>query len=245
MGEEGHRAGNNANPLIAYKPKSHRPATAMKAALSLVAFLSVIFLLAGRLDYRQGWLFGIVNCAIVALLLLLVPELPDLMKSRAKPGTATKWWDRFFWMLFGPLNLAVVVVASLDGGRFHWTGPLPFIVSLAAVPVYAAASGLHFWAIRANTFYSSTVSIRGQDGQTVVEDGPYRHIRHPGYAGIMGMMGSIPLLLGSIWGLAPAGGVVLLVAGRTVLEDRALKKELVGYLDYARRVRYRLVPGLW
>jgi protein-S-isoprenylcysteine O-methyltransferase Ste14 len=245
MGEEGPRAGNNASPVTAYKPKSYRPATAIKAALALVAFLSVIFLLAGRLDYRQGWLFGIVNAVIIALLLILVPELPDLMKSRAKPAPATKWWDRFFWMLFGPLNLAVVVVASLDGGRFHWTNDLPFFVSLLAVPVYAVAGGLHFWAIRANAFYSSTVSIQGQSGQTVVEDGPYRYIRHPGYTGIMAMMGSIPLLLGSVWGLAPAAGVLLLVFARTVLEDLALIKELPGYLDYARRVRYRLIPGLW
>jgi protein-S-isoprenylcysteine O-methyltransferase Ste14 len=233
--------GEKANP----RAGSVRLATALKSVLALSVFLAVIFLLAGRLDYPQGWLFGVINAVIIALLLILVPELPDLMKGRAKPGPATKWWDRFFWMLFGPMNLAVVVVASLDGGRFHWTDGLPFIASLLAVPVYAVSSGLHFWAIRANAFYSSTVSIQGQSGQTVVEDGPYRYVRHPGYTGIMGMMGSIPLLLGSVWGLVPAAGVLLLVFSRTILEDLALRKELPGYLDYARRVRYRLVPGLW
>jgi protein-S-isoprenylcysteine O-methyltransferase Ste14 len=222
-----------------------RPESALKSVLALAVFLSLIFLLAGRLDYRQGWLFGALNAAILGLLLILVPELPGLMKNRAKPGPATKSWDRLFWMLFGPLNLAVVVLSSLDGGRFRWTGQLPLIVTALAVTVYALASMLHFLAIRANAFYSSTVSIQSQGGQKVVEDGPYRHLRHPGYTGIMGMMVSIPLLLGSLWGLVPAGGVVILVCARTVLEDRALKNELPGYADYARRVKSRLVPGLW
>lgn len=226
-------------------PVTARLLATFKGILALGLLLSVIFLLAGRLDYRQGWLFGAVNAVIVALLFILVPELPELMKNRAKPGGATKWWDRFFWILFGPLNLAVIVVASLDGGRFHWTGAFPFLVSLLAVPVYAAACALHFWAIRANPFYSSTVSIQGQSGQQVVESGPYQHIRHPGYTGIIGMMGSIPLLLGSVWGLVPAAGVALLVSARTALEDRALRKELPGYIHYARKVRHRLIPGFW
>lgn len=245
MGKTSSAAEKKAGSVANLRVGSARFAAALKSALVLILFLSIIFLLAGRLDYRQGWLFGIVNAVIIALLLILVPELPDLMKTRAKPGQATKWWDRYFWMLFGPLNLAVVVVASLDGGRFHWTKHFPFLISLLAVPVYAVASGLHFWAIRANAFYSSTVSIQGQSGQTVVEDGPYRYVRHPGYTGIMGMMGSIPLMLGSVWGMVPTAGVLLLVFARTVLEDLALRKELPGYLDYARRVRYRLVPGLW
>lgn len=219
-----------------------RLAAALKSVLGLAAFLSLIFLLAGRLDYPQGWLFAAVNTVILALLLALIPELPELMKTRAKPGPATKWWDRLFWMLFGPMNLAV---SSLDSGRFHWTGQFPLIISLMAVPVYSLAGGLHFWAIRANAFYSSTVSIQHQKGQTVVEDGPYRHVRHPGYAGIMAMMGSIPLILGSLWGLIAAGGVAILVLLRTLLEDRALKKELPGYGEYALRVRFRIVPGLW
>ena len=225
--------------------RSQRLGTAFKSALGLLAFLALVFVLAGRLDYWLGWLFGAINAVIVTLLLILVPELPDLMKNRAKPGPATKWWDRLFWMLFGPLNLAVVVVSSLDGGRLHWTEGFPLVISVLAVLVYAPAAGLHFWAIRANDFYSSTVSIQSQGSQEVVQDGPYRYIRHPGYAGIMGMMASIPLLLGSIWGLVPAAGVVLLVTARTLLEDRALINELPGYADYAREVRSRLVPGLW
>jgi protein-S-isoprenylcysteine O-methyltransferase Ste14 len=225
--------------------RSQRLATALKSALGLLAFLALVFILAGRLNYWLGWLFGAINAVIVALLLILVPELQDLMRNRTKPGPATKWWDRLFWMLFGPLNLAVFIISTLDGGRFHWTGRFPCILAVLAVPLYALAAGFHFWAIRTNASYSSTVSIQGQGGQEVVQGGPYRCVRHPGYAGIIGMMGTMPLLLGSLWGLAPAAGVVLLVAVRTLLEDRALKRELPGYANYARKVRSRLIPGVW
>ena len=229
----------------ARKDRPRRFATSIKSGFALLALLFLIFVLAGRLDYWQAWLFGVINAFILALLLLLIPDLPALMKERAKPGPATKWWDRLFWLLFGPMNLAVIVIASLDGGRNHWTGRLPLIIYAIASPIYILASALHFWAIRANAFYSSTVSIQSQTGQKVVDDGPYGYVRHPGYAGIMGMMGSIPLLLGSLYGLVPAAGVVMLIIARTVLEDLALKNELPGYIEYSRRVRYRLVPGLW
>ena len=76
-------------------------------------------------------------------------------------------------------------------------------------------------------------------------EGPYRYVRHPGYSGIIGMMVSLPLLLGSLWALLPSAAVFLLVTARTVLEDRALKNELPGYVEYAGNVRFRIVPGLW
>ncbi len=237
---EAKRSGRSAR-----KDRPHRFAATIKSCTALLALFSLVFVLAGRLDYWQGWLFGAINALILTLLLLLIPDLPVLIKERARPGPATKWWDRLFWLLFGPMNLAVIVIASLDGGRYHWTGRLPFIIYALAFLVYILASVLHFWAIRANAFYSSTVSIQSQTGQKVVDDGPYGYVRHPGYAGIMGMMGSIPLLLGSLYGLVPAAGVVLLVVIRTVLEDLALKNELPGYVEYARRVRFRIVPGLW
>ncbi len=219
--------------------------TAFRSGLGIAGLLVFALTLAGRLDYFQGWLFAGINALMLAVLIVRIPELPSLMKERARPGPATKWWDRIFWVLFGPMNLAVFVLACLDGGRFRWTEHLPLVVYGIAAPAYLAAGTLHFWAIRANPFYSRTVSIQAQKGQVAVAEGPYRYVRHPGYSGIIGMMVSLPLLLGSLWALLPSAAVFLLVTARTVLEDRALRNELPGYVEYAGNVRFRIVPGLW
>ena len=94
-----------------------------------------------------------------------------------------------------------------------------------------------------NRFYSSVVRI--QTGQEVVQDGPYRFVRHPGYVGGILMAISSSLIFGSLWALIPAGIVVILLIIRTHLEDITLQKELQGYIDYTKKIRYRLLPGIW
>lgn len=207
--------------------------------------LAYIFVLAGRKDYWQGWIFGIMNLLILAALSLKFPELPELMKERTKPGEKTKWWDRLFWAFFGPMNLAIITIACLDAGRFHWTHDLPLYVYPMGYAVYLLSSALHFWAIRANRFYTSTVSIQKEKGHEVIQQGPYRYVRHPGYVGIALIVICISVVLGSLWALVPAACVVILLVLRTWLEDSTLKRELTGYLSYAQKVRYRLLPKIW
>ncbi|MGZ8399743.1 MAG: methyltransferase family protein [Methyloceanibacter sp.] len=89
------------------------------------------------------------------------------------------------------------------------------------------------------------VKIQKERGHRVVTTGPYAYVRHPMYAGALGLVLGAPLLLGSWWGLAGAALLILVMAMRAVLEERALTTELDGYADYAKRVRYRLVPYLW
>jgi protein-S-isoprenylcysteine O-methyltransferase Ste14 len=96
-----------------------------------------------------------------------------------------------------------------------------------------------------NKFFSATVRIQKERGHTVVTGGPYQYIRHPGYAG--GVMSDLatPVMLGSLWALIPAVLTGCLLVVRTALEDKTLKNELIGYKEYARQVRYRLLPGVW
>jgi protein-S-isoprenylcysteine O-methyltransferase Ste14 len=101
------------------------------------------------------------------------------------------------------------------------------------------------WAVAANRFFSSVVRIQRDRGHQVVDAGPYRYIRHPGYAGSMLNMVGVSFALGSRVALAAAVVVCLVLGVRTALEDRTLRNELDGYTDYARRVRFRLVPGVW
>ncbi len=99
--------------------------------------------------------------------------------------------------------------------------------------------------MQANRFFSTFVRIQEDRGHHVVTTGPYRFVRHPGYAGaIVGSL-ALPLALGSLWALIPAAIGSAGFALRTHREDRMLRDELPGYLEYSRRVRWRLLPGLW
>jgi protein-S-isoprenylcysteine O-methyltransferase Ste14 len=101
------------------------------------------------------------------------------------------------------------------------------------------------WAVAENRFFSSVVRIQTERGHVVCDSGPYRYVRHPGYAGNILAVFGIVLALGSVWALIPAAVASIIAVIRTVLEDQTLQEELPGYRGYARRVRYRLIPGIY
>jgi protein-S-isoprenylcysteine O-methyltransferase Ste14 len=101
------------------------------------------------------------------------------------------------------------------------------------------------WAAMENAFFSAVVRIQEDRGQTVVTTGPYRYIRHPGYAGGLVFYLSVPIALGSLWALLPVLATLALTLLRTSLEDRTLLLKLKGYPEYASRTRWRLIPGIW
>ena len=109
---------------------------------------------------------------------------------------------------------------------------------------YAAALGVLFWAMRANPFYSSVVRVQTERGHHAVAEGPYRFVRHPGYAATLFAILSGGAALGSLVGMVPLLAFFGLFIRRTLLEDRLLQQELPGYAEYAQKVRYRLVAGL-
>lgn len=101
------------------------------------------------------------------------------------------------------------------------------------------------WAMAANRFFSATVRIQEEHGHSVISQGPYRFVRHPGYTGGIIYQIAVPLVLGSWWALIPSLLAVACFILRTALEDHTLQAELDGYQTYAQRVRYRLLPGVW
>ena len=107
------------------------------------------------------------------------------------------------------------------------------------------AYALPAWAMWANAFFSTAARVQGERGHVVCSSGPYRLVRHPGYAGFVLQALATPLLLGSRWALAPGVAAAVSMIVRTALEDRMLQAQLPGYAEYARKVRYRLVPGVW
>jgi protein-S-isoprenylcysteine O-methyltransferase Ste14 len=119
------------------------------------------------------------------------------------------------------------------------------LLHITAFVITALGYSLGTWATLVNRFFSAVVRIQRDRGHTVVSSGPYRLIRHPGYAGAVVTSLATPLLLGSLWALIPAVLAVCTLIIRTALEDRTLQEELEGYHDYTARVRYRLLPGVW
>ena len=223
-----------------------------KAWLRFAAFTlllpMVLFIAAGRLNWVWGWVYvGITVSLTLISRIAVIRKNPDLIAERAQSldREDVKGWDRlilFFLLLIGPL--AIMIVAGLDE-RLGWSPQIPLAFRLAALAIMVSGYTVATWAMAVNRYYSAVVRIQKDRGQTVVMGGPYRFVRHPSYAtGIVASL-MIPILLGSLWALIPCGLVVLLTVIRTGLEDRTLREELDGYKEYAQRVRYRLLPGIW
>lgn len=230
-------------------PENNKPLSYVKLAVqgifSLVLVLAMLFVSAGRITYWQGWVFCGVTILIVVLQIFLFSGKSSLVQERMKPGSGMKWWDKIFYSLYIPAFFAVVIVASLDAGRFGWSPQFSPAVYIAGYLIYLLSIFIYSWGMWANMFFSSVVRLQNDRGQKVVENGPYRFVRHPGYVGGILMAISISLALGSLWGLIPASVIFVLLIIRTYLEDTTLQKELAGYSDYAKRTRYRLLPGIW
>jgi protein-S-isoprenylcysteine O-methyltransferase Ste14 len=217
----------------------------MRFALGVVFIFLIIFIPAGRLSYWQGWLYLGLNVASLVATYVTLRRKTDLVQERLKAGPGIKSWDRVYWVLSTPLWFIMVIVGALDAGRLQWGPRVPAAVVVFGVVFYAIGQGLFLWAKAVNRFFSAVVRIQTDRGQTVCREGPYRFVRHPGYlSGILfGPAGA--LVLGSFWALIPAVLAAILLIVRTALEDKTLRAELAGYNDYARQVRFKLVPGVW
>jgi protein-S-isoprenylcysteine O-methyltransferase Ste14 len=209
---------------------------------------ALLILSSGDAHWTEGWAYSGFALAYTVLgRLALFAKNPGLAEERAAGfGRAdVEPWDRKIVPWIGLiLPTLTMIAAGIDhrlGGAPHFPA---WLRASSALPMVAGAL-LALWAALKNPFFSSVARLQPDRGQVVVTSGPYRVIRHPGYAGTVVFNLLTPLALGSSWALAPAGAVVLLTVLRTHLEDRMLREKLAGYRDYAARTRHRLVPGLW
>jgi len=141
-------------------------------------------------------------------------------------------------------SFLLVIVAGLDH-RLQWSPVFPPWLILLGLILVALGYTFGVWALAENRFFSGVVRIQIDRGHMVCDSGPYRIVRHPGYAGNILALPGIVLALGSVWALIPAAIASIIAVIRTALEDRTLQEELPGYRDYARRVRYRLLPPIY
>jgi protein-S-isoprenylcysteine O-methyltransferase Ste14 len=210
----------------------------------LIAALGVLaFGAAGTLDQPWMWLFLATYLASLVLTWFVVHD-EELFAERSQAGAGVKGWDRFFSLAPALFMTLILIVAGLDA-RFHWSQPVSPLLHLVGWLLTVLALALLIWAMRANTFFARVVRIQPERGHRVVSTGPYAYVRHPGYIGMCTLGLAIPLMLGSWWAFVPGILEVGLLVVRTALEDRTLQAELPGYREYAARVRYRLLPGIW
>ena len=222
---------------------SPAPMPTTLVGLAVVAMV-LVFVPAGRLDWTLGWIYvGIVVINVAISWACLLRWNPELIERRMRFGEGTKTWDKVWAVLYAPMVIAVYVVAGLDAR--DGISSLPGAVWLLGLAIFVPGSAILTWSMVVNPFFEKTVRIQTDRRHRVIDTGPYAYVRHPGYAGFAGWILSTPLLLASAWAFVPA---LLAVAGiviRTALEDRTLHEELPGYPEYAARVRFRLIPGVW
>ena len=212
-----------------------------QSALVLIGAAAALFASAGTFAIAAFWVYlAILATVFVASFAMLDP---GLLRERMRPGGKP---PPLGLKLFTVVLLLHLIVAGFDRGRLHLSDGIPPWLQATGLAVVAAAYALVLWAMRVNRFFSSVVRIQFDRGQRVVTTGPYSIIRHPGYsAGILIVLAS-GIALGS-W-LAAALLVVTTLPFlfyRAITEDRVLLAELPGYREYAGRVRWRLIPGVW
>jgi protein-S-isoprenylcysteine O-methyltransferase Ste14 len=217
--------------------------------VAMVVFLGVIatmiFSLAGRWDVWNVWAYaGIVTVVFLFMTLGTYRISPDLLKERIRPPTR----GRVRW----PSSLVTVVVSILQSvivgldQRFHWSDIVAPAGVVAGLGLVAIGVGLMTWSALVNPFFSPVTRIQADRGQQVISAGPYRIVRHPGYAGALLWLLASPLALNSLLAMIPVVVIMVpLTLYQTMIEDRMLRGELAGYADYAVSVHYRLIPGVW
>lgn len=208
----------------------------------------LLLICGGDLGWWQAWLYALLIVAAgIGGRLWAEHRHPGLMAERQNIENiqTAKAWDKVLAPLMAlSIGYPMVVVAGLDH-RYGWSSEFPpWLIALGFILIllgYAFAT----WALAENRFFSSVVRIQADRGHVVCDSGPYRYVRHPGYAGNIAALFGIVLALGSVWALIPATVASIIAVIRTVLEDQTLQEELPGYCEYARRVRYRLIPWIY
>ncbi len=212
-------------------------------------FIPLILLVCdGNFGWWQAWTFSILFYAAgIGGRILAEKRHPGILVERATSGKTlnAKPWDKVLAPLMAiSLSFPLVIVAGLDH-RYAWTPVFPIWLNILGLALVALGYAFAAWALIENRFFSSTVHIQTDRGHSVCDSGPYRFVRHPGYAGSILSLAGIIMALNSLWTIMPSLVALVVSVIRTMLEDKTLQDELPGYREYTRRARYRLLPGIY
>lgn len=217
----------------------------IKGLITNIVFTIILFVCAGRIDYRQGWIFLAANILATLMNFFTIRKNRDLINERSNPGEGIQSWDKLLLGLSSVVYLAMVVISGLDSGRFLWTKNFSWLISIAGVVVMIVGNILFLTARSQNKFFSTVVRVQKERGHVVCDTGLYAIVRHPGYLGMIISLMGVPMITTSRWSAIPTFIAIIILLIRTSLEDKTLKKELDGYMEYSGKTRYKLLPLIW
>jgi protein-S-isoprenylcysteine O-methyltransferase Ste14 len=202
----------------------------------------ILFVSAGTITWSYGWFYLAVMVLIQLTGAFFMPL--DMLAERGAKKENTEKWDKVITGSIMVAFLGIYLMAGLDQ-RWGWSPQFASAWQLTGALLFIPGCLLEIWAMYSNHFFSTAVRLQFDRGHEVCSRGPYQFVRHPGYTGMMLYYLMTPFFLGSLWALIPAGVIAILFIIRTRLEDQTLQNRLPGYKEYAARVRYRLLPGVW
>ena len=212
--------------------------------LGTITLAALLFIPAGTLHYWQAWMFlAVFVGATSAITVYLALKDPALLERRMKAGPAAEAEPAQKIIMFFAMTgfIAMIVLPAFDH-RFGWS-PVPLWATILGEALIASGFIFIFFVLRANTYSASTIQIA--EGHKVISSGPYAVVRHPMYAGALGMLAGVPLALGSWWGLWVLALFLPALIWRLLDEERFLIRNLPGYAEYRKQVKHRLVPFIW
>ncbi len=217
-----------------------------QTAAMLVVLGAILFGAAGSWHWTEAWLFlMLIGLLSVGTGVWLTQRDPALLESRlSSPFAADQArGDRTLIVMIGLGFCLWLGVMGLDR-RFAWSAVPLVVEAIGAMVLLIGFAGV-LWTFAANSFAAPQIRLQAERGQRVIDTGPYAFVRHPMYAGGAVYLLGMALLLGSWWGVLGAALLIVTFGLRAIGEEAMLRKGLAGYEDYARRVRYRLLPGVW
>lgn len=207
-----------------------------------------MYLGAGTWRWPRAWvLLGVLFVLRVISRSLLWASRADLLAERARGPVQSgqSLADRIVLVAFMASYAAMIAFAAADMWRFHLLPPLPTWARVLGLGAFIVGTGLVHNSLRANAFAVTVVRLQEERGHYVVREGPYGIVRHPMYAGLVLVMLGVAAWLGSGAAMIAVAVPTFILCLRIVLEERMLRARLPGYADYAREVRWRLLPGVW
>ena len=213
----------------------------VKFLLGIVIIAALIFIPAVTFNYLNGWIFmGILFIPMLIAGIVMMLKNPELLKSRLEAKEKQKEQGVVI-KLSGLMFIVGFVLAGLDF-RFKWIS-LPPWVTYVASGFFLLAYIMWAEVLRENTFLSRTIKVI--DGQKVIDSGLYGVVRHPMYFETLILFLSMPLVLGSLVSFFVFLLYPILIITRIINEEKFLEKELEGYIEYKKKVKYRLIPFIW
>jgi protein-S-isoprenylcysteine O-methyltransferase Ste14 len=212
----------------------------------LIVIGAILFGTAGTFNWTEAWIYLVIQFGwSISLSIYLWKHDIELLKDRMKIAKkSAKGWDKVMTFVIMPFYIPYLGLPGLDAVRYQWSS-VPVWVKAVCFIVLIASFMWITWIMKENTFLSRFVEIQEDRGHKVITTGPYRFVRHPMYISALLLMIALPIALGSLYALIPMVFIIVFIIIRTHLEDKTLHNELEGYVEYAQKTKYRLIPGIW